>query len=290
MIWSGLIGNYKENILKSKDFNLVKPYVYAIVRKEDGLKYVGSRYGNVRLGVSPEDDLGVKYFTSGSLSKEFKKNPNSFDIKLIHTFDESLEALQWEERFVKKVMGKDGWANVGWANNFYQIDDVGDRISKSLNRITDNGKTVAQNRGEKVKHFAWNTEEGSEWRKGISERKREYWENISEEENKAVQEKRLSKLDFEDISLKRVETMRQDICENGLDGYQRSAAKGAETRRLKGIDSTSAKKRNELYNKKLCLMSEEEFEEFCIGKTKSTISGAITRRKRYSHLYVTNTD
>ena len=64
--------------MQSKDFDSVKPYVYWIKNLETGIKYIGSRYGNIKLNLTPNQDLGIVYFSSGKLKKEFTKCAHSF--------------------------------------------------------------------------------------------------------------------------------------------------------------------------------------------------------------------
>jgi len=51
--------------MKTKEFNKIKPYTYFIIRKSDNMKYHGVRYGNIKLGLSPKEDFGKRYFGSG---------------------------------------------------------------------------------------------------------------------------------------------------------------------------------------------------------------------------------
>ena len=70
-----------------KEFNKIKPYVYWIKNNITTIKYIGVRWKNVRLKKTPVQDFGKRYFTSGKLRKDFKRNPDNFKIKLIATFD-----------------------------------------------------------------------------------------------------------------------------------------------------------------------------------------------------------
>ena len=57
-----------------KEFNKIKSYVYWIKNNITGIKYIGVRWKNVRLKKTPIQDFGKRYFTSGTLEKDFKKN------------------------------------------------------------------------------------------------------------------------------------------------------------------------------------------------------------------------
>jgi hypothetical protein len=61
------------------------PYVYKITNIITEEFYIGSRYQNVKLGLRPEKDIGVTYFTSGKLEKQFKQNPNNFIKEILFT-------------------------------------------------------------------------------------------------------------------------------------------------------------------------------------------------------------
>lgn len=59
--------------MKYKNFDSVQPYGYFLVRKSDGLKYIGVRYANVKLNLTPSEDFARVYFTSGKLKKISKE-------------------------------------------------------------------------------------------------------------------------------------------------------------------------------------------------------------------------
>jgi hypothetical protein len=98
--------------MKSKKFYEIKPYCYQITRKKDDKKYFGVRWSNVAKNRPPIYDLGKIYFTSRpSLSKDFKKNKNNYEIKFVYTFDTILEARDYELKFNKKILKNDKWLN-----------------------------------------------------------------------------------------------------------------------------------------------------------------------------------
>mgnify|MGYP001464224171 CR=1 FL=1 len=86
-----------------KEFNKIKPYVYWIKNNITTIKYIGVRWKNVRLKKTPVQDFGKTYFTSGTLEKDFKKNPDNFRIKFISTFDTVEEARDYEVKLTKKM-------------------------------------------------------------------------------------------------------------------------------------------------------------------------------------------
>jgi len=100
--------------MKTKEFNKVKPYTYLIIRKSDNKKYHGLRIRNTRLGLSPLNDLGIKYFSSGVWQNECQKNPQKFIFIIKHTFDTISEVSLYEKKINKILIRKDQWKN--WVN------------------------------------------------------------------------------------------------------------------------------------------------------------------------------
>jgi len=121
--------------MNSKDFNSIKPYVYWIKNVETGMKYIGVRYGNIRLNLTPHQDLGKVYFSSGKLEKEFKKFPYKFKIKLISTFDTPQAATDYETILTKQIYKNKRYANAASYPAVIQTDEVVKKISKALTGI-----------------------------------------------------------------------------------------------------------------------------------------------------------
>ena len=118
--------------MKSKDFDIVKPYVYWIKNLKTGIKYIGSRYGNIRLNLTPNQDLGIVYFSSGKLEEQFKKFPDQFKIKLIATFNTPQEATNYETLLTKQIYKKKRYANAASYPAVIQTAEVIKKISKAL--------------------------------------------------------------------------------------------------------------------------------------------------------------
>lgn len=97
--------------MKHKLFNKVYPYTYYIRRKSDGLQYYGSRYANVSMGISPMDDLGKRYYSSGKFKDEFSSNPSNFEIKICNTFDSIGECVEHELKVVYRIYKRNSWIN-----------------------------------------------------------------------------------------------------------------------------------------------------------------------------------
>lgn len=267
--------------MKHQKFDELYPYGYFLVRKSDGMKYVGIRYANVKYNLTPNEDFGREYFTSGRLKEEFKNNPSGFYFKLKHTFDTIEELFEWERRIALRIYKRPDWANQGWGQNYGDNPNIGELISEGRLKVKKGGRTSAEIGAEKLREWIWNTPEGEQWREDISKRIKAQRASYTPEKEKEIQAKRKAKMDFYSASKKASETMRGDVDENGLNMLQRKARKGAETRKKRGVDSELGKKRDAKYTKKLGEMSEEEFELWCSSRDKRTIAGAITRRNKY---------
>lgn len=266
--------------MKHKNFNSIYPYAYYLVRKSDNKKYVGIRYANVKSNLTPNQDFGKVYFTSGSFRKEFKNNPNNFYYRIVYTFDSIEDAFDWEKKVVMRIYKKESWANNGWARNFGDNPEIGKLISSGKTKLSKSGKTSIEVGAEKLIDWIWNTPEGKQYRKNISEAAKDRWSSYSEEEKKKISEKRKSKMDFKKSAIKTSEFRKNDIVD-GKNSFERGASKGVETKRNTGKLSEAASKRNERFNIKLGEMSEEEFKSFCEGKSENHVRGWSTRRKRY---------
>ena len=266
--------------MKHKNFDSVYPYGYLLTRISDNTKYVGIRYANVKKNLTPNEDFGKVYFTSGKLRKEFKKNPENFKFTLKYTFDSIDDAFEWERKVALRVYKRKDWANQGWASNYKDNPEIGKLISQGKNKVLSDGETSISKGADKLKEWVWNTDEGSEWRKAISERKSEYWKSLSEHERSEISLKRKESMDFKAARAKASVTLAK-VGEDGLTGNQRNGQKALESRKRNGTDKIAAKKRDEKYNIKLGEMSEEEFEKFCENKPLCVVNAAKTRRKRY---------
>lgn len=95
-------------ITKHKNFSGLYPYTYFIKQISTGIKYYGVRWANK---VSPSEDLGIHYFTSGKLANDFKNNPEDFTVRLHYTFDNKEDAIAFESLINAKIIHKPDWAN-----------------------------------------------------------------------------------------------------------------------------------------------------------------------------------
>lgn len=364
--------------MKHKLFDSIKPYGYFLVRKSDNMKYVGIRYANVKYNLTPSEDFGKVYFTSGRLEKEFKKNPENFWFRFSYTFDTLEELFEWERGVALRVYKRPDWANQGWGQNYGDNPIIGQLISEGKSKVGPDGKTSIERGAEKLKDWIWNTEEGESWRSDISERVIAMRSEWPAEKLEEIQNKRKQNMDFKAAALKasqvrkqvgedgltsyeraslkahetklknntyeqqgkvfsewvwnteegeeyrnfqsnrmkqyfsnlseeekeqrkvkfkntlserpsevtaeiveRVKEIRSVVGEDGLNSYERAAAKTVETRIKNGTDKVASKKRGELFNKKLGEMSEEEFELYCANYRPRLAKSFRTRRNKY---------
>ena len=259
--------------MKHKRFNEALPYTYLLVRKSDNLKYHGVRYANTKLGLSPEEDFGKKYFTSGKLRKEFKKHPERFEYTVKWTFDTVDEALSHEYQVNKRIFLKDDWANMCYGKNFGEHPDIGSLISASRT------KDVVEQGVKALKDFLYNTEEGTQIRYEISERKKAFWKDKTHSEKLEILKAAHETLTQEHFD-KLHEWRREVVDDKGTTRNHLICRKSAETRAKNGTNSIIGKKRNEIFNEKLKAMTDEEFAEWCEWRTPRAINGATTRRNK----------
>ncbi len=108
-------------IIKNKTTDSISPYCYLLKFKinNDMKFYYGVRYGNVRLGLSPSNDLFKKYFTSSnSVSNLLKDGIFPFEIVIHKTFKSNKDACDFEVRFLSRVFAKERFDFLNQTNSF----------------------------------------------------------------------------------------------------------------------------------------------------------------------------
>jgi hypothetical protein len=78
----------------------------------------------VKDGISPAEDLGKRYFTSGVFKSDFKLDPNDFEVKLRWTFDNIEDALLWESRVNSRIIHRETWANIAVGKGCRDIEKL----------------------------------------------------------------------------------------------------------------------------------------------------------------------
>lgn len=160
-------------IRKHRRFDEPLAYTYYIRNKITGQKYNGVRWANIRLGKTPLEDLGVTYFTSGAIAKDFRKNTHNYEYRLCWTFDTIKEARDYERLVNQKTMVKNGWENY---HAFPAIQNSEEHYKK----------LHANNRGS----VAWNR--GLTWEDFPDEMKQAYIEGMEKRTLSAEGRERLS--------------------------------------------------------------------------------------------------
>lgn len=135
--------------MKHKKFNEVLPYTYYIVEKETRLQYFGVRTANVRAGRTPEEDFAKHYFSSGAFMKSFKQDPSKYDWRLCNTFDTTQEAIDYEEKILRKVYLRPSWANNSVSKIINYTDEILEKMRlRGEQIVTEDGLTLNKLRGQ----------------------------------------------------------------------------------------------------------------------------------------------
>lgn len=229
--------------MKHKNFDSVHAYGYFLVRKSDNTKYVGVRYANVKKNLTPNEDFGRVYFTSGKLKKEFKSNPENFYFRLTYTFDTLEDMFEWERKIALRVYKRNDWANQGWASNFKDNPEIGKLISDGKYKTRQDGLTSVEIGALKLKDWIWNTEEGVEWRNYFSGLQKERHSSMTEGQ-KQQNLSNLNSVDKKERAKKVVET-KSKVGDDGLTTWQRAATKSHQTKLENGSYETQGKKFSE---------------------------------------------
>jgi hypothetical protein len=115
--------------------NTIKPYTYLIRFKPNGKCYYGSRFKNVKLGLTPTEDLMIKYYTSSKYIKQLieEYGIDSFEWEVRKTFDTDTEAVNWEKRVLQKcdvLHNRDKWFNGNIAGYIIPTEESTKKISE----------------------------------------------------------------------------------------------------------------------------------------------------------------
>lgn len=154
---------------------MCKAYVYKVVHKETGEFYFGFRCA---FKTTPENDLGVVYFTS---SKRVKPRFSEFNFYILKKFTSKEEAYQYEYDLIKSE-----WENPLLLNQYARskFTTANWKPSKELKQrwsiVRKGEKHAGKNNGRYGKKIAVDqsfiTEE---WRKAASERQKGYSNGMS---------------------------------------------------------------------------------------------------------------
>lgn len=273
------------SINRTKQFSQVYPYTYTIVRKSDGLQYHGVRWANIKMGLSPIEDFGKKYYSSGMFKKEYKKNPEKFEVVLRWTFDTKQDALLWESRVNKKLIHKSKWANIAVGKGSADSEKMNKRREETLlkrygvnhNFLIDSVRIKRDNTIEKI-YGVRNVGESPEIRqKVIDTTKKKFGVECSFQSEKVKKKIKTSMIKNYGVDNPRKSKV---ICEKMR---QNSIKKfGCEhTFQRNDVKYKILKKREEMYIK-LAKMTELEFLNYLktISQEKSVQNQKITQRNK----------
>jgi hypothetical protein len=80
----------------------ILPYVYMVKNKVTDEYYIGSRKANVGLKLSAEEDLFIKYFTSGKLKEDIKSNINNYEYKILMEYGDEDVVFWYEQLMIRE--------------------------------------------------------------------------------------------------------------------------------------------------------------------------------------------
>ena len=122
----------------------ISPYVYQGIHKITKEIYFGIRYGNIRLRLLPEEDLGKKYFTS---CKTIKNRFQEFEWIVLAQFANKQDALSFEDELIRNYWNNPLLINKNRGGKKFHRPDPYVRKSKSLlpKNISETSKRNWQN-------------------------------------------------------------------------------------------------------------------------------------------------
>ena len=114
-----------------KTNNRILAYTYELIRIKDKKRYYGVRTCN---NISPEEDLGIRYFSSGLFEREFKRFPSKFKSRIHRKFYSFERSREYETKYIKRVLleKKFEYVNKGaWPMIIFD-KNIRDKISKAM--------------------------------------------------------------------------------------------------------------------------------------------------------------
>lgn len=116
---------------------MIDAYVYRITNKITGEFYHGYRYRNQTLGIEPEDDIWVRYFTSSNrIKKDLKRyGKESFNVEIIYKNPDSVKCWQHEQIAIQQ-----DWGNPLLLNGKYHDPNSNVEIYRRVNLLTEESR------------------------------------------------------------------------------------------------------------------------------------------------------
>jgi hypothetical protein len=116
---------------------MINAYVYRIVNKKTNQFYYGYRYKNQRLGIRPNNDLWIKYFTSSQrIKKEIKEHGSDvFVAEIVYENSDSIECWRQEQIYIR-----DAWNDPLLLNGKYHDPESMIEVYRRVNLLTDKAR------------------------------------------------------------------------------------------------------------------------------------------------------
>lgn len=116
---------------------MIDAYVYRITNKITGEFYHGYRYRNQTLGIEPENDIWVRYFTSSNrIKKDLKRyGKESFNVEIIYKNPDSVKCWQQEQIAIQQ-----DWGNPLLLNGKYHDPTSNVEVYRRINFLTEETK------------------------------------------------------------------------------------------------------------------------------------------------------
>lgn len=116
---------------------MIESYVYRVTNNITGQFYYGYRYRNQTLGITPENDLWINYFTSSNrIKSDIKKyGKDSFTVEILYRNYDSIKCWQQEQ-----IIIRNDWSNPLLLNGKYHDPESTVEIFRRVNILNETSK------------------------------------------------------------------------------------------------------------------------------------------------------
>lgn len=116
---------------------MFEAYVYRVTNTITSQFYYGYRYKNQTLGIAPEQDLWVKYFTSSNRIKNdiTQYGKDSFKVEILYKNIDSIKCWQQEQ-----ILIRDNWGDSLLLNGKYHDPNSNIEIYRRVNILSEKSK------------------------------------------------------------------------------------------------------------------------------------------------------
>lgn len=163
-------------IFINRSNNSISAYTYLLKFKINGIQkyYYGVRYGNVRLNITPVDDLFKKYFTSSkSIKNLLDQNILPYEIIIHKTFNCYRDACNFEVAFLTRVNAKERTDFINLVSHF----------DNSLPYThSNNGRVLSQDTKDKIGKASSEWQSSDEYKEYRRKLMSEKWQNTEYKE------------------------------------------------------------------------------------------------------------